>query len=180
MFKNLFQKNEPERVEETPAEPTKTETVLDAPKQSLFDKLKNSLAKTRTKLTDQIDELVKGYAKIDEELFEDLEDILVSSDVGMKTTMEVMDRLREEVRTGGVTDPGRVKEMLTGQLIRLIEENGADSSFSSERPLITLVIGVNGVGKTTSIGKLASNLKADGDRVLLAAADTFRAAAIIP
>lgn len=175
MFKNWFQKEEPEKKK---PEEGKIETVLDAPKKSLFGKLKDSLEKTRTKLTDQIDEVLKGYAKIDEDLFEDLEDILITSDVGMSTTMEVMDRLRESVRTQGITDPTRVKSLLRDQLVALIEENQKETGFTEKRPAIVLVIGVNGVGKTTSTGKLAANFKADGNTVLLAAADTFRAAAI--
>lgn len=175
MFRNWFQKEEPEKQK---PEEAKVETVLDAPKKSIFGKLKDSLEKTRNKLTDQIDEVLRGYAKIDEELFEDLEDILITSDVGMNTTMEVMDRLRESVRTQGITDPARVKEILRDQLVGLIEENQKETGFTEKRPAIVLVIGVNGVGKTTSTGKLAANFKADGNTVLLAAADTFRAAAI--
>ena len=171
MFKNWFNKEEPEQ-------PERAQTVLDRPKQNLFDKLKDSLQKTRSRLTDQLDEMLKGYARIDEELFEDLEDILVSSDVGVRTTTEIMERLRNEVRTKGITDPLQVKDILTRQMIAMIDEAGGKRDFTEKRPVIILVIGVNGVGKTTSIGKLASNFKADGERVLLAAADTFRAAAI--
>ena len=151
---------------------------MDAPKKNLFDRLVDSLQKTRAKLTDQIDEVIKGYAKIDEELFEDLEDILVSADVGVQTTMTIMDGLRERVRTGGITDPAGIKELLSEQMVELIREQDGQVPFSDECPLIVLIIGVNGVGKTTSIGKLAYKLKTGGDTVLLAAADTFRAAAI--
>lgn len=169
MFKNWFQKEEPK---DDPA------SRLDAPKKNLFDRLVDSLQKTRSRLTDQIDEMLKGYARIDEELFEDMEDILVSADVGIQTTMMIMDGLRERVRTGGVTDPMQIKSILTEQMVELIRENQGDDTFTKERPVVCLIIGVNGVGKTTSIGKLAHELKQGGDKVLLAAADTFRAAAI--
>lgn len=169
MFKNWFQKEEKEQ------DPT---TRLDAPKKNLFERLVDSLEKTRSRLTDQIDEMLKGYARIDEELFEDLEDILVSADVGVQTTMRIMEGLRERVRTGGVTDPSEIKGILTEQMVELIRENEGQQPFTEDRPVVCLIIGVNGVGKTTSIGKLAYKLKAGGDRVLLAAADTFRAAAI--
>ncbi|MDI9501710.1 MAG: signal recognition particle-docking protein FtsY [Bacillota bacterium] len=169
MFKNWFHKEEEEK------DPV---SRLDAPKKNLFDRLVDSLQKTRAKLTEQIDEVIKGYAKIDEELFEDLEDILVSADVGVQTTMTIMDGLRERVRTGGITDPAGIKELLSEQMVELIREQDGQVPFSDERPLIVLIIGVNGVGKTTSIGKLAYKLKTGGDTVLLAAADTFRAAAI--
>ncbi len=96
----------------------------------------------------------------------------------MQTTMRIMDGLRERVRTGGVTDPSEIKEILTEQLVELIQENQGQEPFTEERPVLCLVIGVNGVGKTTSIGKLAHTLKQQGDRVLMVAADTFRAAAI--
>lgn len=189
MFKNWFKKEEKQEkvedkvlpVQEDVEEEKETkEDVLrfDKPKQNFFDKLVHSLVKTRTKLTDSIDEVLKGYAKIDEELFEDLEDILVSSDMGMKTTMLVMDELRDTVRKQGITDPSQVKELLKEELLKLIDEAGQSSELASERPLIALIIGVNGVGKTTSIGKLAAQQKAKGEKVLLAAADTFRAAAI--
>lgn len=180
MFKNWFQKEpkETEIKEEQRQETASREPVLDAPKLGFFDKLKQSLTKTRARLTDQIDEILKGYAKIDEELFEDLEDVLVSADIGMQTTMQVMDRLRNDVRTGGVTDPQEVKALLRSQLIEAVRPVAGRQSLATERPMILLVIGVNGVGKTTSIGKLAARLKKSGDSVLLTAADTFRAAAI--
>ena len=113
MFKNWFHKEEEEK------DPV---SRLDAPKKNLFDRLVDSLQKTRAKLTEQIDEVIKGYAKIDEELFEDLEDILVSADVGVQTTMTIMDGLRERVRTGGITDPAGIKELLSEQMVELIRE----------------------------------------------------------
>lgn len=173
---SFFQEKKEEPVEEK--KPEQDVLRFDKPKKNIFDKLKDSLEKTRSKLTDQIDEVIKGYAKIDEELFEDLEDILVSSDMGMKTTMTVMDALRDKVRKNGVTDPLEVKNLLKEELISMIESTEQNSEMTKERPLISLIIGVNGVGKTTSIGKLAAQYKENGETVLLAAADTFRAAAI--
>ncbi|MGI5967881.1 MULTISPECIES: signal recognition particle-docking protein FtsY [Anaerotruncus] len=141
-----------------------------------FGKLAEGLKKTRDSMTKAMDDLLSSFGKIDEELYEELEETLIMSDVGIRTAQAIVGQLREEVKKRGVSDAsevkGLIKEIVTGML-----EGGQELRIST-RPSVILVIGVNGVGKTTTIGKLAANLKADGKKVLLGAADTFRAAAI--
>lgn len=141
----------------------------------IFDKLKTGLTKTRDGLTDKINEALKLAITIDEDLYEELEEILITSDVGMDTTIEIIDRLRKKVREEKIND----KELVIPTLKAIVKEmmlEGVEDKKQDKK--IMLVIGVNGVGKTTSIGKLAAKKKAEGQKVILAAADTFRAAAI--
>lgn len=142
----------------------------------LFGKIKNGLKKTRDSIAGSVTSVLNSFTKIDEELFEELEEILVMSDVGMKTATELCDRLRKRIKETGVTDPNEI----TGLLKQLMTEMlGEDEGLRLEtKPSVILVIGVNGVGKTTTIGKLALQLKNEGKKVVLGAADTFRAAAI--
>lgn len=142
----------------------------------LFEKIKSGLAKTRDSVVRQFDGVFNSFTKIDEALFEELEDILVSSDVGVATSEYLMDQLRAKIKKTGVTAPGDVRQLLIEVMSEELE--GDVSLDLSTKPTVILVIGVNGVGKTTTIGKLAASLKADGKKVMLAAADTFRAAAI--
>lgn len=143
---------------------------------NLFNKLKTGLTKTRDGLTDKINEVLKIAITIDEDLYEELEEILITSDVGMDTTIDIIERLRTKIRKEKINDPQEVKPALK-EVIRDILLEGAYEDNEDEKKVM-LIIGVNGVGKTTSIGKIASKNKADGKKVLLAAADTFRAAAI--
>ncbi|MFR3074954.1 MAG: signal recognition particle-docking protein FtsY [Lachnospiraceae bacterium] len=141
-----------------------------------FSKIKEGLKKTRNAVVNQIDGMLKSFTKIDEELFEELEELLVMGDVGVKTASKITEELRVRVKKEGVTDPNEVHRMLeeiTADMLR-----GGEELNLNTKPSIILVIGVNGVGKTTTIGKLANNLRMQGKSVLLAAADTFRAAAI--
>lgn len=141
-----------------------------------FSKIKEGLKKTRNAVVNQIDGMLKSFTKIDEELFEELEELLVMGDVGVKTASKITEELRVRVKKEGVTDPNEVHRLLeeiTADMLR-----GGEELNLNTRPSIILVIGVNGVGKTTTIGKLANNLRMQGKSVLLAAADTFRAAAI--
>ncbi|MCI6006724.1 signal recognition particle-docking protein FtsY [Oscillospiraceae bacterium LCP25S3_E10] len=141
-----------------------------------FSKIKEGLKKTRNAVVNQIDGMLKSFTKIDEELFEELEELLVMGDVGVKTASKITDELRVRVKKEGVTDPNEVHRLLeeiTADMLR-----GGEELNLNTKPSIILVIGVNGVGKTTTIGKLANNLRMQGKSVLLAAADTFRAAAI--
>ena len=142
----------------------------------LFDKLKDGLAKTRDGLTDKINEVLKLAITIDEDLYEELEEILITSDIGMDTTVELIERLRNKIRNEKINDPKEVKPALK-EVIKemLLEDTNVEEEADKK---VMLIIGVNGVGKTTSIGKLAAKNKKDGKKVLLAAADTFRAAAI--
>ncbi|MBR3972016.1 MAG: signal recognition particle-docking protein FtsY [Ruminococcus sp.] len=141
-----------------------------------FSKIKEGLKKTRNAVVGQIDNMLKSFKKIDEELFEELEELLVMGDVGVPTATKICDELRDRVKSEGIKDPEQITTLLreiTADLLR-----GEQELNVSTKPSVILVIGVNGVGKTTTIGKLAYDLKSKGKRVTLAAADTFRAAAI--
>ncbi|WP_143314879.1 signal recognition particle-docking protein FtsY [Clostridium sp. HBUAS56017] len=144
---------------------------------NLFDKLKSGLAKTRDGLTDKINEALKLAVTIDDDLYEELEEILITSDIGMDTTLEIIDRLKTKIRKEKINDTEEVLPALKTVIKEMLLE-GNDVKDSGAQKKVLLVIGVNGVGKTTSIGKLASKNKKEGKKVLLAAADTFRAAAI--
>lgn len=140
-----------------------------------FKKIKEGLKKTRDSISQKIDSIVKVFRKIDEEFFEELEEILITSDIGIQTSEKICNQLRDEVKKAGEKDPGKIKEMLA----KIIEEilSGDNKLNLDTKPSIILVVGVNGVGKTTTIGKLAYALKNQGKNVILAAGDTFRAAA---
>lgn len=141
-----------------------------------FQKIKGGLAKTRESVMKQVDSVFKSFTKIDEELFEELEEILVCSDVGVETTEYIISELRTRAKKEGVKDPEQVRELLRKVMSEMLA--GGEELNLSTKPSVILVIGVNGVGKTTTIGKMAADLKSRGKKVILAAADTFRAAAI--
>ena len=142
-----------------------------------FDRLKAGLTKTREKFIDKIDEILHGSAKIDDELLDELEETLITSDVGMATTAKLIEGLRKGVRKAEINSPSDVKNFLSNQIREILtEEQCADDYFAP--PRVILMIGVNGAGKTTTIGKLGAYYKAQGKRVMMAAADTFRAGAI--
>ena len=146
----------------------------------LFDKLKTGLTKTRDGLQDKINEALHLAVTIDDDLYEELEEILIISDIGMDTTVEIIDRLKAKIRKEKINDPQMVKPALKEVITEMLLEGATDEeeyNLDKEKEVL-LVIGVNGVGKTTSIGKLAAKNKEEGKKVLLAAADTFRAAAI--
>ncbi|MBY2427930.1 signal recognition particle-docking protein FtsY [Clostridioides difficile] len=145
-------------------------------KVNLFERLKQGLTKAKQGITDRIDEVLKSYTKIDEELLEDLEEILITADVGVNTTMDIIERLRDKIKQKGITEPIKVREELKS-IVEDILTNENSTLDIEAAPCIILMVGVNGVGKTTTIGKLANRYKKDGKKVLLAAADTFRAAA---
>ncbi|WP_077534509.1 signal recognition particle-docking protein FtsY [Massiliimalia massiliensis] len=142
----------------------------------LFDKIKSGLKKTKDNMVKQVETLINSFTKIDEEFFEELEETLIMSDVGVATSVKICDLLREKIRETGETDPSKIKGMMKEIITNMLA--GGEELNLSTKPSIILVIGVNGVGKTTTIGKLAANLKAQGKKVILGAADTFRAAAI--
>ena len=142
-----------------------------------FEKLKNGLKKTKEVLMKPVNSLFSSYDKVDDEFFEELFDILVMSDVGVATSQEIIDRLKERLKEKKIKETGAAREELIGIMTGLVDsENGTIDL--EKTPTVILVIGVNGVGKTTSIGKIATLLKSKGKKVVLAAADTFRAAAI--
>lgn len=142
-----------------------------------FEKIKTGLQKTKDSMMSKVEGVLNSFTKIDEELFEELEEILIMSDVGVETSMKICDKLRHKIKETGETNPENIKNMLKGIITEMLEV-GDDTLDLSTKPSVILVIGVNGVGKTTTIGKMASKLKSDGKRVILGAADTFRAAAI--
>ena len=141
-----------------------------------FDKLKEGLAKTKSAFVSQVDNLFKSFVKVDEELFDELEELLICADVGVGATEEILDKLRDRVKSERLTDGEQVKAALREIMADMIGEG--EPLKLGTKPSVLLIIGVNGVGKTTSIGKIAAQLKADGKKVVVAAADTFRAAAI--
>ena len=141
-----------------------------------FGRLAEGLKKTRESMAQKMDAIVNSFTKIDEELFDELEETLILSDVGVATAGEITSRLRAEVKRRGTTDAGEIKGMVKEIVAEML--SGGEALRIGTKPSVILVIGVNGVGKTTTIGKLAAGLKAQGKRVLLGAADTFRAAAI--
>lgn len=142
-----------------------------------FDRLKEGLQKTRKGISDKIDQVLISFGVVDEELFDELEEVLIASDLGVETSMKVMAGLRKKVKENKVTNTALVKGLLKEELSSILGTETAVLDVDPS-PAVIVVIGVNGVGKTTSIGKIANMLKADGKKVLLAAADTFRAAAI--
>ena len=164
-----------EPAEEVPAEePVQEEKPA---KMGFFAKLKAGLDKTRKNILGGVDGVLGAFTKIDEDLFEELEEALIMADLGVQTTMDIVENLRKRVKREHATDPALIKDMLIDEITAILEE-GAEEEESLPSPSVLLVIGVNGVGKTTTIGKLAHNYKEEGKSVMLAAADTFRAAAI--
>lgn len=172
---NSAEEKEVEEVVET----EEVQEVKTEEKKGFFNNLFSGLQKTRDNISNKIDSALARYQKVDEELFEELEEILISADIGVESTMNIMDELEDQVKLKRVKDPKEVKSMLMNIMIEKLEEANLDNSMNiKDTPLIMLVIGVNGVGKTTTIGKLASKYKNEGKSVTLVAADTFRAAAI--
>lgn len=141
-----------------------------------FNKIKEGLKKTRNAVVGQIDSMLKSFKKIDDELFEELEELLVMGDVGVHTAEKICDELKDRVKKEGIKDPEEINRLLEETVSEMLK--GGEELDISTSPSIILVIGVNGVGKTTTIGKLANSLSKQGKKVILAAADTFRAAAI--
>ncbi|MDO5026293.1 MAG: signal recognition particle-docking protein FtsY [Tissierellia bacterium] len=157
-----------------------SEIKVEKKKPGLLDRLKSGLSKTRDAMSSSIDNLLNGKATIDDDLYDELEEILISADVGVETTLNIIDELRDYIADKHIRDPKLIKENLINILKKqlLSQNTDNDLNFEANKPLVILVIGVNGVGKTTTIGKLAHNIKKEGKTVTLAAADTFRAAAI--
>ena len=144
----------------------------------LFNNLKNGLTKTRNALTDKINEALNLAVTIDDDMYEELEEALIMSDIGMDTTVEIIDRLKAKIRKEKINDVEMVKPALKEVIAEMMLEGDSEEEEEDNEKKVMLIIGVNGVGKTTSIGKIAARNKNNGKKVLLAAADTFRAAAI--
>ncbi|MBP1544255.1 MAG: signal recognition particle-docking protein FtsY [Oscillospiraceae bacterium] len=141
-----------------------------------FEKLKQGLKKTKDGFVSKLELIMNSFTKIDEDFFEELEEMLILSDIGAETSCDICDKLRAAVKRTGATDPAEVKQLLREIIAEIL--TGGNELILESKPSVIMVIGVNGAGKTTTIGKLAANLKAQGKKVLVAAADTFRAAAI--
>ncbi|MBR9647036.1 signal recognition particle-docking protein FtsY [Clostridium tyrobutyricum] len=145
--------------------------------QKFFDKLKNGLTKTKNNLTGRIMEVLSSYVSIDEDLYDELEEILITADIGVDTTLYIIEMLKQKIKENKIKDPNLINDCLKEVIIDILGSENAVLEPEST-PEVVLVVGVNGVGKTTSIGKISSKLKDKGYKVLMAAADTFRAAAI--
>ena len=182
---NPEQKEEWEEEQEEAQEPQAAEP--EAPAKGFFARLKEGLSKTTQSFTSKLDNLFKGYKTIDEDIYEELEEILITADVGFETTMRITEELRKRERENKIEEVEKLQEELEDIIegILVVKDEYSEAQAGSEetakvsakKPRIMVVVGVNGVGKTTSIGKLASQLKNEGNSVMLAAADTFRAAA---
>lgn len=144
---------------------------------SFFDKLKAGLAKTKSAFDEKINNVFKNFRKVDEELLEELEEALILSDVGFETTTKIIKELSDKIKLNKIEDSEEVKKALCDIISEILNSNDASLKLNT-KPAVILVVGVNGAGKTTSIGKISANFKAEGKKVLVAAADTFRAAAI--
>lgn len=158
-----------EKVEEKKEEPKKG--------LSFFEKLKEGLSKTKKNLTEQIEGIVFKHRKIDDDFLEELEEVLITSDMGVETTMDIIDYIKAETRKRKLEDTSEIKDVIKEYLVNMLEDHGDKEEVKNKQRVI-LIVGVNGVGKTTSIGKIAYRLKESGNSVIVAAADTFRAAAV--
>ncbi len=145
---------------------------------SVLARFREGLSRTRQGLVQRVREVVTGKSKIDEDLYLQLEETLIQADVGVAATTRLIENLRRSAREGRVEDPARLVDLLKGEIRSLLENSGGELNLEGPKPTVLVVVGVNGVGKTTTIGKLAAQLRARGKKVLLGAADTFRAAAM--
>lgn len=148
---------------------------------TVTEKFKEGLSKTRNNFSEKVNDLVSRYRKVDEDFFEELEEILIGADVGFETVMELIDELKNEVKRKNIQDPKEVQDVISEKLVAIYQNGEEESStinMQADGLTVILFVGVNGVGKTTTIGKLAHKFKEEGKKVLLAAGDTFRAGAI--
>ena len=148
------------------------------PTEDQKEKLDSGLEKTRTSLLGKLSKVVVGKSKIDDDFLDDIEELLISSDVGVDTTVKIINRIESRVSRDKYLTESELKDMLKDEIVQLVSENETQQIFNDVKPYIIMVVGVNGVGKTTTIGKLANLFKSQGLKVVLGAADTFRAAAV--
>ena len=142
-----------------------------------FEKLKQGMSKTKTSLDEKINNVFKSFKKVDDDFLDELEEVLIMSDIGMDTSIKIMNNLRQRIKKEKIQDEEEIKEALREEMIQILSKTDINLKLNTN-PSVILVIGVNGVGKTTSIGKIANRLAKDGKKVVIAAADTFRAAAV--
>jgi fused signal recognition particle receptor len=148
---------------------------------STTEKFREGLTKTRNSFTEKVNDLVARYREVDEDFFEELEDVMIQADIGVETVMELIDKLKFEVKRRNIKDTSEVQSVISEKLVEIYEsgeEKSAEMNIQEDALTVVLFVGVNGVGKTTTIGKLAHKYKSEGKKVLLAAGDTFRAGAI--
>lgn len=144
---------------------------------SFFEKLKQGLSKTKNSFDEKMNQVFSGFRKVDEELLEELEEALIMSDVGMETSIKIIEQLRTRIKKENIKEEAQVREVLKQEMENILNQEDTNLHLET-KPSVILVVGVNGVGKTTSIGKIANRLKKQGKKVVIAAADTFRAAAV--
>lgn len=179
MFRNLFQRKSDEKntPPEQDAPASETPPAAEPKRAGFFQRLKEGLAKTRRSLTSRLTGLLRFGRQIDESLYDELEELLIESDVGVETTMQLVERVRVAAKEKGLRDAGELQTVLREEISAILGEP-VPLDVTTAKPYVLLVVGVNGVGKTTTIGKLAARYRGNGKKVLVAAGDTFRAAAI--
>ena len=164
--------------QDQPGDESDDEVLQEKRKKGIFERFKQGLSKTRQNIGDKIDTLIKSTRKLDEEFFEELEEILIQADVGMNTSLALVDKIRTAVKKQKINDPFQVTELIKDAIAEIMGAEQVPLNSAQEKPTVILVVGVNGAGKTTSIAKLAYKYKQEKKKVVLAAGDTFRAAAI--
>lgn len=155
-----------------------SEEAVEVKRRGLFEKLKHGLSKTRKNFSEKIDTLVKSNQKLDDEFFDELEEILIQADVGVNTSLELVENIKKVSQQEKIKDSSQVTDLLKAQIADILSRPNAPLNLAAEKLTVIMVVGVNGAGKTTSIAKMAYRFKQEGKKVLLAAGDTFRAAAI--